>query len=86
MTTVANAYINAHSKSQAAGFLLTFFLGPLGLLYSSIVAGVILLVIAVAGFYTIIAPIACWVLSMILTFFFVSKHNEKVKTTAALQE
>lgn len=40
-------------KSQGVSFLLTFFFGPLGLLYSSVVGGVILTISAfVVGMFT----------------------------------
>lgn len=77
-------YINTHSKSQVAGFLLTLLLGPLGLFHSSWVSGLILCVIAFVSMDTIIGPIICWCLAIIISFFSVSKHNRKVRATAEL--
>ncbi len=84
MNEAINKYIAAHSKSQGIGFILTFLFGPLGLFYSSWVAALILCVIAFASAATIIGPIICWVLAIIIGFAGVSKHNEKIKTAAAL--
>ncbi len=43
----------ASQKSVLAAFLLTFFFGPLGLLYASILGGIIMLVIsAIVAFFT----------------------------------
>ena len=48
MNDAVEQYVKTHSKSQAVGFILTLLFGPLGLFYSSWVAGLILCVIAVA--------------------------------------
>ena len=78
------AYISTHSKSQLAGFLLTLLLGPLGLFYSSWVAALILCVIAFSSAATVIGPVICWVLSILISFFAVSSHNDKVVAAANL--
>jgi hypothetical protein len=51
-------------KSRTTSFLLTLLLGPLGLLYASPVAGIILLVVAIATAPTVVGPVACWVLAI----------------------
>lgn len=84
MSDAVQQYIDTHLKSQVLGFVLTLLLGPLGLFYSSWVAALILCVIAIASFYSIIGPIICWILAILISFSAVSKHNEKVKATAAL--
>ena len=84
MSDAVTAYISAHSKSQLSGFLLTLILGPLGLFYSSWVPALILCVIATSTVLTIVVPIICWVLAIIISFGAVSRHNEKVITTANL--
>ena len=44
----------ANQKSVLAAFLLTFFFGPLGLLYASILGGIIMLIIsAIVAFFTL---------------------------------
>lgn len=82
MSNAVQNYVETHSKSQTAGFFLTLLFGPLGLFYSSWVAALILSAIAVAT-----VPVGlffCWFLAIIISFFSVSKHNEKVKAFAAL--
>lgn len=84
MNEAVQRYIDTHSKSQGLGFILTLILGPLGLFYSSWVAALILCVIAIASAATIIGPIICWLLAILISFAAVSKHNEKVKAAAEL--
>ena len=84
MSDKLDNYISAHSKSQLAGFLLTLFLGPLGLFYSSWVSALILCVIAIASAASIIGPVVCWLLAIIISFFSVNKHNDRVRATAEL--
>lgn len=55
-------------KSQGLGFILTLLLGPLGLFYSSWVAALILCVVAITSAASIIGPIVCWILTMIIGF------------------
>lgn len=84
MSEAIDRYIQTHSKSQFVGFLLTFFFGPLGLFYSSWVAAIILIVIAFSTFATLVIPVLIWFLSIIISFFAVDKHNQKVKAAANL--
>jgi len=84
MSDAVQRYIDTHVKSQWLGFFLTLILGPLGLFYSSWVAALILCVIAIFSAVSIIGPIICWILAIIISFATVSKHNEKVKAAAAL--
>lgn len=86
MNNAVEAYIRTHSKSQIAGFLLTLILGPLGLFYSSWVAALILCVIAIVSAASIIGPIICWLLAILISFGAVSSHNEKVRATANLAQ
>lgn len=88
MSDAIQKYIDAHSKSQEIGFILTFFFGPLGLLYGSWFAALILCVIAVAcmasGALNIVSIVLfCWPLAIFIGFVAVGKHNEKVKNTAS---
>jgi len=84
MNDKLKAYIEAHQKSKTVGFVLTLIFGPLGLFYSSWVAGLILSVLALFTLATIIIPLACWVISMAFSFYFVIRFNEKVIATANL--
>lgn len=84
MADVVAHYIKTHSKSTLLGFFLTLLFGPLGLFYSNWVAALILSITAIGLGFTVIIPIVCWILAIILNFFTVHKYNEKVKATAAL--
>jgi len=84
MNDAIKNYIKTHSKSQIAGFILTLLFGPLGLFYSNWVAALVLCLIAFFTLSTIVGPIFCWILSIIIGFFTVSKHNKKVSAAAAL--
>ena len=86
MNDAVKDYISTHSKSQVAGFLLTLILGPLGLFYSSWVPALILCVLAFVSVASIIGPVVCWVLAILISFATVSGHNEKVKATANLNQ
>ena len=67
-------------KSQAIGFILAFFFGPLGLLYASVAAGLILLLIAVVvGMLTLgIGAFICWPITWVVSFIMIDKHNKAV--------
>lgn len=84
MSTPRDNYIKAHSKSQFVGFILTLLFGPLGLFYSGWVSAIILTVVAIASVSTLIGPIICWVLAIIISFFAVRNFNKKVTATADL--
>jgi hypothetical protein len=66
------------TKSQLVGFLFT--LGPLGLFYSSFLAGFTLLTIMIAvGLYTQrIETLAVWPICIIVSFFTVHSHNSRI--------
>lgn len=69
-------------KSMVAALLLTFFFGPLGLLYSTISGALILLVLTVViGFFTLgIGFFVGWLASMIWAAIAVSSNNKKFTT------
>ncbi|PTY35975.1 hypothetical protein BGP77_01225 [Saccharospirillum sp. MSK14-1] len=72
--------MNLNPKSYLITFLLTVFLGPLGLLYSSIAGGLILLIIALSTFFTVFMPILCWLLSIPLGLYATYRHNKGLGT------
>lgn len=76
--------MNLTRKNRSTSLLLTLFFGPLGLLYSSVVGGLILLIVAVASAPTFIGPVICWVLAMILGDHFTEKHNDNVEKLSRL--
>ncbi len=67
-------------KSQFISFLLTILFGPLGLLYSSALAGLILLVITITvGTYTEGWGIVfVWPICVLIGFFTVHSHNANI--------
>lgn len=71
--------MNITEKSRGTSFLLTLLFGPLGLLYSSIAGGLILTVIALASAVTIVGPIICWVLAILIGDHLTHKHNKNAR-------
>ena len=71
--------MNLNLKSELVSFLLTFFFGPVGLFYSSFAGGVALLLLTAATFPTVIGPIICWFLSIVIGMHCTSNHNYSVK-------
>ena len=71
--------MNLNKKSRLASLLLTLLLGPLGLMYSSVIGGIILLVIAIATAPTLIGPIVCWGLAVIIGDSATYKHNRSIE-------
>ena len=76
--------MNINEKSRGVSFLLTLLLGPLGLLYSSVAGGIILIIVAIISAPTIIGPIACWLLAIAIGDHATHKHNKGVRELKAL--
>jgi hypothetical protein len=76
--------MNLNEKSRWISFVLTLLFGPLGLLYSSIAGGLILLVIAIVTIPTIVGPIVCWVLAIAFGDHCTYKHNQNIEKFSAL--
>ena len=70
--------MNLRPKSRLTAFLLTFLFGPLGLFYSSVAGGIVLLLVAIASMGTIIGPVLCWITAIIWGDHTVRGHNESV--------
>lgn len=84
MSDKLERYIHLHSKSYLSGFILTLFFGPLGLFYMNWIAGLILTLFCLFTFYTIIIPIICWLLSMLISFILTYSYNKKLRSKAEL--
>jgi hypothetical protein len=84
MSNKIEEYVEVHSKGYTTGFLLTLFFGPLGLLYTGWVAAIILCVTAIATAASVIGPVICWVLAIVISFSSVNSFNRKVRVTANL--
>jgi len=80
------SYLHAHFKSRRLSFILTLLLGPLGLLYISWKAALLLTILALVTALTIYVPILCWLLSVIYGQMWVSEHNQKIKTALAVSK
>lgn len=65
-------------KSRGTSLVLTFLFGPLGLLYSSFFAAVIMAVVIWVTFALIVIPLFCWLFCMFLGDYYVQKHNTNV--------
>lgn len=68
-------------KSLLLAFILTFFLGPIGLFYASVIGGVLmtLLAIGVAAVTFGIGALAVWPLCWIWAIGATSAHNSRVR-------
>ena len=84
MSEAIENYVKANEKSRGTSFVLTLLLGPLGLLYSSVIGGVILIFIAIASAVTVIGPLICWFLSILIGDSAVVSYNKKVRAQAEL--
>lgn len=65
-------------KSVAAALLLTFFFGPIGLMYATVIGGLLFTVVSVfAAFATFGLSLAItWPLSMVWAAIAVNRHND----------
>ena len=78
--------MNLNKKSRITSFLLTLLLGPLGLLYSSVIGGIVLLIIAILSAPTLIGPMVCWFLAVIIGDSATHKHNKGVERFEQLMQ
>lgn len=78
--------MNLNEKSRGTSFLLTLLFGPLGLFYSSIAGGIVLLIIALASAATIIGPVICWGMAILIGDHCTHRHNENIKKLVAMMQ
>lgn len=78
------AYINEHKKYHGTSAVLTIFFGPLGVLYSSVMGGVLLTLLFIVSLGTIVIPFGIWIASPIVGSCCVSDYNRKLKIKAAM--
>lgn len=71
--------IIAVPKSHLVGLVLTFFFGPLGLLYASPIASVVMIILTlIVGFFTFgLGLILGWLISIIWSILAIILHNRK---------
>ena len=82
--TRTERYIETHSKSPWLSFFLTVLLGPLGLFYANWIAALILCFLAIALASTVIVPLICWGIAILIGGSAVSSYNDKIRATAEL--
>lgn len=76
--------MNLNEKSRLASFVLTFFFGPLGLLYASVGWALVLIIIAILSFPTIVGPLICWVMAIAIGDHCTHRHNQSVRKLFAV--
>jgi ABC-type transport system involved in multi-copper enzyme maturation permease subunit len=84
MSDPKSAYVAAHGKSKGVSLVLTILFGPLGLLYTRWLAALILLVLSISLFTTVIVPVLCWIISIIMGHSGVDQYNQRLQATADL--
>ncbi len=70
--------MNLNKKSRLVSFVLTLIFGPLGLFYSSLAGGLVLLIVAVFTAGSIIGPFICWILAIAIGDHCTYKHNKNI--------
>jgi TM2 domain-containing membrane protein YozV len=80
MSNVAQAALLMNQKSTGVALLLTFFFGPLGLFYSSVMGGVIMLLVGgiIIVFTAGIGSILVWPICMIWAVMATGSHNKRL--------
>jgi len=83
-----NDYVKKVGKSRLTSFVLTILLGPLGILYSSVGAGIVMLIIGtlIAMAIPIIGLFFVWFLSIALGDHFTYKYNQKIIAQAEFMQ
>ena len=77
-------FVQTNQKSRLTSFILTLLFGPLGLLYSSVVGGIIMIVVAITTAPTGIGPVVAWVISIIWGDSATYNYNKKIEKQAEL--
>ena len=65
-------------KSYSIALVLTLWLGPIGLAYSSIELSIILTILSLAFLPKIIVLVCCWISSILLSFRYINKYNNEI--------
>ena len=76
--------MNLTPKSRLVSLLLTIFLGPLGLLYSSVTGSIILLILTIITFASVVGPLFFWVLAIAIGDHCTHKHNKNIENIKEL--
>ena len=78
-------------KSQLVSFLLTFFFGALGLLYSSVTASIIMIIVSLLALASLATGsmtflFLVWIADIIIGVFMVNDNNEEVDVDVQKQK
>ena len=75
------------SKSTGVAFLLSFFFGPLGLLYASIVGGIVMFFVTAILFFLIpvVGAILGWIICIIWAMIAVQATNSKAHSVTSVR-
>ena len=76
--------LQVEGKSRGTAMILALLFGPLGLLYVSPAAAILLTIVAIVGAATIAVPIAVWIISIGLADHYAYTHNRKIKAKAKM--
>lgn len=73
-------------KSMGVGLTLTFFFGPLGMLYSTVVGALVMMVITGVIFLLTfgLGILVTWPICMVWTYIAIKNHNQKLIAGASL--
>lgn len=84
---VAQPYFYTAPKSVGLAFALTFFLGPLGLFYSSVTGGIVMLVVSILLAFTTagISILFTWPVCIIWGCLAASNYNASLAAQAPVQ-
>ena len=79
-THQTNVIILGKQKSVGVAFLLSFLFGPLGLLYASILGGIVMFILGIALFFLlpIVGGIIAWIASIIWAIVAAKQANAKM--------
>ncbi len=81
---IAANYQQLNLKSTSKGFWLAVLLGPLGLMYSRPVLGLVMLLIVALSWATVILPVVMWICAVLMAPWGVIKHNQKIRLNAQI--
>lgn len=84
----AEEYVRETGKSRVTSFVLTLLFGPLGLLYSSVVGGIIMIILAITlGAATAgVGAIIIWIASIIMGDSFTYNYNKRLLAQSNFME
>jgi hypothetical protein len=79
-TPTQTVVVVARQKSAGVAFILALLFGPLGLLYASVIGGIVMIILgAIIGFITLgFGLVIVWIASIIWSIAAVNSFNKKI--------